>query len=113
RAEDQASQTQDISAKRGDILDRNGRVLAYSVDVDAVYAVPREIDDPAKVAKQLCDVLDDCSGKERETLAKKLGNGKAFAYVRRMASAAEARRVDDLKLHGVGLLKEDRRFYPN
>ena len=113
RAEDQASQTQEISAKRGDILDRNGRVLAYSVDVDAVYAVPREIDDPAKVARQLCDVLDDCSAKERETLAKKLANGRAFAPVRRMVSAAEARRVDELKLHGVGLLKNDRRFYPN
>ena len=28
----------DISAKRGDILDRHGRVLAYSVDADSVYA---------------------------------------------------------------------------
>ena len=34
-------------AKRGDILDRNGRLLAYSVDADTIYAVPTEIDDAA------------------------------------------------------------------
>ena len=33
-------------AKRGEILDRTGRVLAYSVDADSVFADPSEIDDP-------------------------------------------------------------------
>ena len=45
RAENQSARTMDISAKRGDILDRHGRVLAYSVDADSVYGVPSEIED--------------------------------------------------------------------
>ena len=36
--------------KRGDILDRKGRVLATSVDADTVYAVPSAIEDPAGVS---------------------------------------------------------------
>jgi cell division protein FtsI (penicillin-binding protein 3) len=113
RAEDQASQTHEISAKRGDILDRNGRVLAYSVDSDSIYAVPREIDDGGKFAVLLCEALADCTGTEREALAKKLSTSKLFAWVHRQASPTQARRVADLQLHGVGLLKEDQRFYPN
>ena len=50
RAENQSARTMDISAKRGDILDRNGRVLAYSVDADSVYGVPSEIEDAAEAA---------------------------------------------------------------
>jgi cell division protein FtsI (penicillin-binding protein 3) len=113
RAERQASLTRDISAKRGEILDRHGRVLAYSVDSDSVYAVPSEIDDSGKAAVLLCEALADCTSKDQTALAKRLGQSRAFAYVRRLVSPAQARRVADLQLGGVGLLKEDRRFYPN
>ncbi len=44
----------DISAKRGDILDRHGRVLAYSVDADSVYGVPSEIEDAAEGGLACC-----------------------------------------------------------
>src|SRR5574341_1892716 len=43
RADRQHERTRSVPPKRGDILDRNGRVLAYSVDVNSVYAVPSEI----------------------------------------------------------------------
>ena len=43
RAERQQERTQLSPAKRGDILDRRGRVLATSVDADTIYAVPTEI----------------------------------------------------------------------
>jgi cell division protein FtsI (penicillin-binding protein 3) len=113
RAERQASATHEISAKRGDILDRHGRLLAYSVDSDTVYAVPSEIEDPGKFAVLLCEALTDCTRKEQSALATKLSGSRPFAYVRRRVSLTQARRVADLELHGVGLLKEDRRFYPN
>ena len=38
---------------------------------------------------------------------------RSFAFVRRLVSPAQARRVADLRLDGVGFLKEGRRFYPN
>ena len=63
RAERQQSRTVESSAKRGDILDRNGRVLAYSVDAESVYAVPIEIGNPDDAARALCGVLDNCKAR--------------------------------------------------
>src|SRR5439155_11242273 len=68
RAEKQQERTLPSPAKRGDILDRRGRVLATSVDADTVYAVPTEIDNAADAAAKLCDALGDCDAKERQTI---------------------------------------------
>ena len=113
RASRQQSRTMDAAAKRGDILDRRGRVLATSVDADSVIAVPSAIEDPPAVVAALCGALGDCKPAEREALIGKLGKTRAFAYVRRQASPEQARRVAALNLEGIGFMKEDRRFYPN
>jgi len=113
RAERQQSRTVETTAKRGDILDRDGRVLAYSVDADSIYAVPTEISDPDAAAKSLCGVLEDCGSRERAAIADRIRRGRAFAYVRRQVSPDEARRVAALELEGIGFMKENRRFYPN
>jgi cell division protein FtsI (penicillin-binding protein 3) len=113
RAERQQERTQASPAKRGDILDRRGRVLATSVDADTIYAVPTEIDDPPGAARKLCDALADCDARERQSLADRLSQRKAFAYVRRQVAPDQARRVADLNLDGVGFTKESKRFYPN
>src|SRR4051794_15489342 len=113
RAERQQERTQASPAKRGDILDRRGRVLATSVDADTIYAVPTEIDDPPGAARKLCDALADCDARERQSLADRLSQRKAFAYVRRQVAPDQARRVAALNLDGVGFVKESKRFYPN
>jgi len=113
RAERQQLRTVETTAKRGDILDRNGRVLAYSVEADSIYAVPTEISDPGAAATALCDALEDCGAGERQTLVERLRRGRAFAYVRRQVTPDDARRVAALDLEGIGFMKENRRFYPN
>ncbi|MDA1183913.1 MAG: penicillin-binding protein [Acidobacteria bacterium] len=113
RAERQQLRTVETTARRGDILDRNGRVLAYSVEADSIYAVPTEIDNPAAAAAALCLALADCGPEEKETLTERFTRDRAFAYVRRQVSPDDARRVADLDLEGVGFMKENRRFYPN
>ena len=113
RAERQQNRTVTPPAKRGDILDRKGRLLAFSVDADTIAAVPSDIDDPGDVAAQLCGALDDCDKERRQGLTKKLTGRGAFAYVARQVSPEEARRVRALDLPGVTLLKESRRYYPN
>jgi cell division protein FtsI (penicillin-binding protein 3) len=113
RAERQQLRTIAAPAKRGDIVDRRGRVLATSVDADTIYAVPSDIFDHAAVAARLCDALADCKDRERQGLIDRLRRQKNFAYVRRQVSPQEARRVADLNLEGIGFLKESRRFYPN
>ena len=93
RAERQQERTQPSPAKRGDILDRRGRVLATSVDADTIYAVPTEIRDAALAAKTICDALRDCDAKDRQSIAEKLGQKRAFAYVKRQVAPDQAERV--------------------
>src|SRR3954465_9036416 len=113
RAERQQERTRAAPAKRGDILDRRGRVLATSVDADTIYAVPTAIDDAVGAAKKICDALRDCDGKDRQGLAERLGQKRAFAYIRRQVAPDQAERVAALNLDGIGFMKESKRFYPN
>src|SRR5436309_772137 len=113
RAERQQERTQASPAKRGDILDRRGRVLAASADADSIIAVPTAIVGATEAANRLCGALGDCDDKDRRALAEKLGQRKAFAYVRRQVTPDQARRVADLHLDGIGSIKESKRFYPN
>src|SRR5688500_588335 len=113
RAESQQSEEIELAARRGEILDRNGRILAYSVDAETIYAIPSEIDDPSKVVAALCQALGDCQAKERRTLVDRIKRNRHWASIRRQVSPQQARRVAALKLAGVGFLKESKRFYPN
>ncbi len=112
RAARQQMRTVTAPAKRGDIIDRRGRILAYSVDADSIYAVPAEIEDPAQVASSLCAAFQDCSPRELRRIADRLGRSRAFAYIRRQVSPDEAASVAALNLQSVGFLKENRRYYP-
>jgi cell division protein FtsI (penicillin-binding protein 3) len=113
RAERQQMRTIKPSAKRGDILDRRGHVLATSVEADSIYAVPTAIGDEAAAAEKLCQALAPCKPGERQDLIERLSKQRNFTYVRRQVTPDEARRVAALNLDGVGFLKESRRFYPN
>ncbi|MCY4598713.1 MAG: penicillin-binding protein [Acidobacteria bacterium] len=113
RAERQQNRSITLHPKRGEILDREGRVLAYSVDADTIYAVPTDVDDPAATTAAVCGALGECTPAWRQTVEKRLGQQRAFAYVRRQVSPDAARRVAALQLDGIGFMKENRRYYPN
>ena len=113
RADRQQSRTIPSPAKRGEILDRNGRILARSVDADTIYAVPTELGDPDQAAATLCRALRDCEPDERRAIADRIRKGRHFAYVRRQVSPDQARRVADLQMEGIGFVRENQRRYPN
>jgi cell division protein FtsI (penicillin-binding protein 3) len=113
RAERQQMRTVPSPANRGEILDRRGRVLAYSVDAESIYAVPSEIEQPRRAVAALCAALEDCTAKDREAMLERFGRQRAFVYVRRQVSPEQALRVRALELEGIGFMKESRRFYPN
>ena len=114
----QQTRTIKAAAKRGEIVDLNGRVLALSADADSIAAVPSEIsreggDGSAATVARLCRALGDCTAAERKTLVERLSRQTPFAFVRRFVEPAQAARVAALDLKGVGFLKESRRYYPN
>ena len=107
----QSERTINLDPRRGAIVDRHGRPLAVSVDVESIYAVPTDIDDPARAAAQLAGPLG-LDAAARRTLQAQLEKTRAFVWVRRKVDAATAQAVRDLQLEGVGFVTENRRYYP-
>ncbi|MDK9737549.1 peptidoglycan glycosyltransferase FtsI [Vibrio sp. D404a] len=104
-----------IPSARGIISDRNDEPLAVSVPVEAVWADPKTIFDKDGLAQidrwyALADVL----GLERQSMIDKISANKKrrFIYLQRQVSPAMAKYIRDLKLVGVGLKAESRRYYP-
>jgi cell division protein FtsI (penicillin-binding protein 3) len=100
--------TLELPASRGRIIDRSGQVLAASVAVPSVWAVPKEVDaDPAKRA-ELARIL----GLSRAELDKRLDPATRFVWLRRLADDETAERIKALRLKGVYQDREYRRKYP-
>lgn len=112
RADRQHNRLITAPAKRGEILDRNGNVLAYSVDADTVFADPTEVEDPDEAARLVCGAIEGCDASDRREMAKDLRRDSQFVYLARKVSLADAERVKALNLKGVAFLKESRRYYP-
>lgn len=109
RARKQHVTSELVSGKRGLIYDRNGQVLARSVEVRSVYARPGEIEDCHAAASVLAPILGLPETKLREELA---GNRKKFVWLKRKVDDATADAVRKAALSGVGLSREYERFYP-
>lgn len=104
-----------IEALRGDIVDRNGRLLAYSVRAQAIYADPTLIEEPDETAASICRALGDCTTKERTGLAQKFRGPGEYVYIRRsrQVSPEQVTRVAALDLKGIGFQRDTGRYYPN
>lgn len=100
----------ELPARRGPIFDRHGAPLAVSVEVDSVCANPRQVGAAAReVATRLAPVL----GLGRGELLARLRSRRFFVWLKRRVTPQLAERVRALRLPGVFLQRESRRFYPN
>lgn len=103
------------TVQRGSIVDRNGDELAISVPVETVWADPKIIMDNNALAKTkhwqaLADVLDQDINKLTARVVK--NSRKRFIYLERKISPAVANYIKELKIPGIHLRKESKRFYP-
>lgn len=108
RAQRQQERRLDIAAQRGSILDREGRELAVSVESTSIYAVPDEVADARKAARLLADAL----GLDAREVLERLNSEKGFVWIRRQIEPETAAKVKVLKLRGIHLVSEPKRFYP-
>lgn len=109
RAQKQHTSSELVSGKRGEIVDRNGQVLARSVDCLSVYARPHQISDPVKVANTLAPLL----GLDAQKLYERLSvSSRKFIWLSRKVDDKTAEAVRHAALTGVGLSKEYSRVYP-
>jgi len=99
-----------ISAHRGTIMDRNGEPLAISTPVDSVWANPKELAPAVDRVPKLARVL----GVDPQQLMRRVTRSmdKEFLYLKRHLSPDQAQEVLALKLPGVNVQREYRRYYP-
>lgn len=97
-----------LVAQRGDIVDRNGAVLATSEAMRAVFADPAMVVDPVATANKLAPLL----GIPASDLLPNLTGTKRFRYLAHAVTPELADRVLKEKLPGIGTREEQVRQYP-
>ena len=102
--------TEKISAHRGSITDRNGDPLAISTPVDSVWANPKELAAAVDRVPDLARSLGLDSGLLMRRITRSMN--KEFLYLKRHLSPDQAHAVLALKLPGVNVIREYRRYYP-
>ena len=100
-----------IEANRGLILDRNGVVLADNLTTTSLVLIPNQIKDKDKVTKSLAEILNVSYEEMKKHVYKRTSIERVHPEGRRL-SYDIAEKISNLKLDGVYLVKEAKRYYP-
>ncbi|MCH4214161.1 MAG: penicillin-binding protein 2 [Atopobiaceae bacterium] len=111
-AKSNSTNTITLSSKRGTIYDRNGNVLATSVDCETIYCNPHEVTDVSVTAQLLAaDLGGDASDYE-----KLLSKDTTFVYLKKKVDTSVATQLtsdlSDAGINGVYELADTKRIYP-
>ena len=113
RARNQQLGAIETSPSRGQLLDRQGRELARSIDTESFFADPREIESITETARRIAVI----TGQDRAELTNRLSDAKdlnkKFVWIVRRLDVQSASKLDALNLDGVYSRQEPKRYYPN
>ncbi|WP_347060311.1 penicillin-binding protein 2 [Blastococcus sp. HT6-30] len=107
-AEQDRLRTYPIAALRGQVLDRDGNPLAYTVDASRVVADPTVVRDPARTALALTTLLDV----PVPELTEKLSADGRYVVLAAQVAPETTNAIDELGLAGVFLEDDPVRLYP-
>ncbi len=105
-----ASAGAQILAGRADLTDRNGRMLATNLLTHSLYAQPKDMVDPARVARELVAIFPDLD--EKAILAR-FTDGRSFVWIKRKLSPEQMQAVHDIGDPGLLFGPREMRLYPN
>lgn len=100
--------SRDLAPQRGKIFDRNGDLLAMTVEAQSLFAVPNQIEEPLWVAQQIGGLLEADS----ERLFERLSSDRDFVYLKRQVEGVLAEDILGLGIRGVYAHPEPTRIYP-
>ena len=100
-----------ITADRGLILDRNGKVLASNITTTSLYIVPNQVKNKEAVSKDLAEILGVSYEEMYRHVSKKTSIERVHPEGRQL-SFEIADKINSLNYDGVYLLKESKRYYP-
>lgn len=98
----------ELSPRRGTIYDRDGRVLAFTVDATSIYVHPHQVEDVVGTSLALAGIL----GMPTSIVQEKLLKDANFVFIKRQVETEVAQEVLDLGLAGVHGVTEPMRVYP-
>jgi len=98
-----------FTAGRADIIDRNGVVLATSLNTSSLYANPRHVLDAREAAERLSRALPELRPAE---LLGKLTSGRSFVWIKRHLTPRQHYSVLRQGIPGLYFQREERRIYP-
>ncbi|HZV66669.1 MAG TPA: penicillin-binding protein 2, partial [Telluria sp.] len=99
----------ELPATRGKIMDRNGMVLASSIPVKAVWAIPEDVlKAPPDRLRALAALLEMSDAE----LRKKLDSDRGFVYLKRQVEMDVVDKIVKLNIEGIDTRKEYKRYYP-
>lgn len=110
-AKDLWSRDLPIEANRGLILDRNGVVLADNLTTTSLVLIPSQIKEKEKTTKELSKILNVTYDDMKEHVYKNTSIERVHPEGRRL-SYDTAEKISNLKIDGVYLVKEAKRYYP-
>jgi cell division protein FtsI (penicillin-binding protein 3) len=99
-----------ILTGRADLTDRNGRILATNLLTHSLYAQPKDMVDPMRVANELARIFPDLDAK---LLLARFTDGRSFLWVRKKLSPEQMQAVHDIGDPGLLFGPREMRLYPN
>ena len=100
----------EIPAYRGTITDRNGEPVAVSTPVASIWAAPGKVLDSGADLGQLANLLDTSVEEIRRFMTDR--QDRNFVFMKRHVLPDTARQVRDLRIPGINIDKEYKRYYP-
>lgn len=97
-----------LEPQRGNVYDRQNRMLAIYLDTPSVYAVPKEISDKESMSALIAEKLK----LDKDMLLAKLKKDNYFAWVKRKVDPVTADEIKRLGARGIYITAEPKRFYP-
>ena len=98
----------EIKAARGEIIDRNGKVLATNKAVCTISVIHSQITDPERVIQVLADEL----GIEKEMIRKKVEKVSSREKIKTNVEKETGDRIRAYELDGVKVDEDFKRYYP-
>jgi len=107
------ARTLELPANRGQILDRNGLILASSVPASSIWAIPEDVEqDKPEVRAKLKDLARLMGMPMAELQAKLADEDKTFVWIKRQLDWDLGQKIAALNIKGIYQRKEYKRQYP-
>ena len=98
----------EIKAARGEIIDRNGTVLATNKTVCTISVIHSQIKEPERVIKELSSIL----GLEEETVRRRVEKVSSMERIKTNVEKEVGDKIRNLELDGVKVDEDFKRYYP-